>query len=365
MKILFLSAANSIHTVRWVNSLAENGNEVHLVYNSDHQSIQNKIDEKVIQHKLKYGGNLGYYLNAIEVSKIYKKINPDIVNAHYASGYGTLARVAGLKNLLLSVWGSDVYDFPYQSIIKMCILKKNINYATYIASTSMIMGKQVEKIMDKNMEILITPFGVDIQKFKYEPKTNVEFTFGVVKTLDIKYGIEYIIKAFSILLEKIKIEKLEYNPILKIYGDGKIKNELKELCKNLNITQKVVFEGYIPNTEVPKALNEMDIFCLGSILNSESFGVAAVEAMSCEIPVIASDVDGFKEVMVDRETGYIVPKMDQNIMAERMYELMIDDKKRNKMGKMGRARVEELYNWDNNVENMEQIYRRIIKKNRG
>lgn len=361
MKILFLSAANSIHTVRWVNSLVENGNEVYLVYNADHKPTQNKIDKRVIQYKLKYGGNIGYYFNAIEMNKIYKKINPDIINVHYASGYGTLARVARLKNILLSVWGSDVYDFPYQSMLKMHILKKNINYANYMASTSKNMAQQVEKIMGKNMEIFITPFGVDIQKFKYTPKRNLEFTFGVVKTLEVKYGIEYIIKAFSILLEKIKKEQLKYNVVLKIYGDGRIKNQLKELCRELNIAEKVKFEGYIPNVEVPKVLNEMDIFCLGSILNSESFGVAAVEAMSCQIPVIASDADGFKEVIKDKETGYIVPKKDEKAMAEKMYELMVNDEKRKNMGKKGRERVELLYNWDNNVKNMEQIYKKIIK----
>lgn len=362
MKILFLSAANSIHTVRWVNSLVKNGNEVHLVYNADHQpTMQNKVDERVIQYKLKYKGNIAYYFNAIELNKIYKKVNPDVVNAHYASGYGTLARVAKLKNVLLSVWGSDVYDFPYQSMLKKYILKKNITYANYIASTSKNMAKQVEKIMDKNMKIFITPFGVDIQKFKYDTKKSLQFTFGVVKTLEVKYGIEYIIKAFSILLEKIKNEKLEYDIILKIYGDGGIKNQLKNLCEQLNIEQQVKFEGYIPNTEVPKVLNEMDIFCVGSILDSESFGVAAVEAMSCQIPVIASDADGFKEVIIDKETGYIVPKKDEKIMAERMYELMINDEKRKSMGKKGRERVEQLYNWDNNVENMEQIYKKIMK----
>ena len=55
--------------------------------------------------------------------------------------------------------------------------------------------------------------------------------------------------------------------------------------------------GKIPNEKVPEALNKLDIFCVTSILNSESFGVAVVEAMACEVPVVATDVDGFREVV--------------------------------------------------------------------
>lgn len=360
MKILFLAAANSIHTVRWVNSLVARGNEVHLVYNANHVPTRNKLDKKVIQHRLKHSGNIAYYLNAAELRKLYREIKPDIVNAHYASGYGTLARMARVKTLLLSVWGSDVYDFPYQSIFKMHIVKKNISYANHIASTSKVMAKQVEKIMDKKMDISVTPFGVDIEQFKNIYTSKKEFCFGVVKTLEYKYGIEYIIKSFFILLNRIKNEGLDNNVVLKIYGEGKIKGELENLCKELGIMEKVIFKGYVPNIEVPNALNKMDVFCLGSILDSESFGVAAVEAMSCGVPVIATDVDGFKEVIEDEQTGYIVPRKDEVAMAEKMYELMIDNNKRKKMGEKGRIRVEELYNWENNITEMENVYKMIL-----
>ena len=63
----------------------------------------------------------GYYLNAPLLQRLAEKIKPDVVNAHYASGYGTLMRRAKLKNTVLSVWGSDVYDFPYKNRLFMWI----------------------------------------------------------------------------------------------------------------------------------------------------------------------------------------------------------------------------------------------------
>lgn len=127
MKILFLSAANSVHTVRWVNALAERGQEVILVSKIDHhEERENSISSNVKVVYLPVKGMRGYYLNAVVLKRLYKKERFDVINVHYASGYGTLARIARLPHILLSVWGSDVYDFPYESRIKEYILKKNL-----------------------------------------------------------------------------------------------------------------------------------------------------------------------------------------------------------------------------------------------
>ncbi|MBC8578954.1 glycosyltransferase [Zhenhengia yiwuensis] len=365
MKIMFIGSAKNIHTVRWVNALSDKGHEVYLITNKNHYDGIDGLNPNINVHKLTYGGTIGYYLNTIQIKRIYKKIQPDIVNAHYASGYGVLARVAKLKPLILSVWGSDVYDFPYESKIKMKIIRKNIKFADQIASTSYSMAKQVENIMQKKMSIQITPFGVDTEVFikNSELKSKEYFIFGTVKTLSEKYGIEYIIKAFKIFLDKIENEIVKKQPILIIYGKGELEEKLKKLCVELKIEDKVFFKGYILNKEVPNAINNMDVFCLGSILDSESFGVAAVEAMACEVPVIATDVSGFKEVILNEKTGYIVERKNENEIADKMYELFKDKKMRLDMGQRGRKRVLELYDWKENVNTMLEIYKKTMMSN--
>ena len=89
MKVLFISAANSVHTVRWVNALVERKQEVILVSLPNHREEWNKIDKKAKVLYLPVAGTKGYYLNALEMKKIYNQCRPDVVNAHYASGYGT------------------------------------------------------------------------------------------------------------------------------------------------------------------------------------------------------------------------------------------------------------------------------------
>ena len=231
-----------------------------------------------------------------------------------------------------------------------------------IASTSHCMAKEIEQYLMKNQEIYITPFGVDIEKFKnlnLERKEN-KIIIGIVKTLEPKYGVEYLIRAIKELektLDKEIFERIE----VKIYGRGYLRESLENLAKELNIKEKIRFEGYILNSEVPKAINEMDIFVVPSILDSESFGVAAVEAMACEVPVVVSDADGLKEVVVDNETGFIVSKKDYKAIAEKIKVLVNNKELRKKLGRAGRKRVIELYEWNDNVENMIKIYKKFDK----
>ena len=367
MKILFISCANSIHTVRWVNELSSKGHDVNLVFCKDHGPAVYKIDSKVNLIRLPFNSGKGYYLNAPYLNRIAKKINADVINVHYASGYGTLSRIARLKNTVLSVWGSDVYDFPYESDFKMKIIKKNINHAKIICSTSNVMANQVRKVMnDNSMNIEVTPFGVDISKYKVK-KYDKEYKdntvkIGIVKTISEKYGIKYLIEAMKILKEKLSSLESNNNFDFKlyIYGDGDEKSQMIELTNNLGLNKNIEFMGVVPNSEVPNILSKLDIFVLSSILDSESFGVAAVEAMAAGLPVVATDVDGFKEVVKNQETGLIVKRKSAEALAKAILELILDKDKKEIMGINGRLRVEELYNFSDNVDHMIEIYSNII-----
>lgn len=359
MRVLFLSAASSVHTIRWVNALAERGCRVVLVSEKNHQA-EEPVAEKVKIIYLPFGGAKGYYLNAPALRHIYKAGRFDVINVHYASGYGTLARVAKLPDIILNVWGSDVYDFPYECRLKEQILRKNLAYAGKLASTSYSMAGQTKKFLVKKREIAVTPFGVDTERFRHEESFKADkkhgFVFGIVKTLSPKYGIETVIKAFAAFAQKLSQEKRE-KIRLEIYGKGELLDELKVLAEKLQLENQIFFGGYVENRKIPSLLNRMDVFMLGSKNDSESFGVAAVEAMSCELPVVATSVSGFLEVIEDGKTGFLVPVGDYEAMAEKMFLLYSDAGLRESMGKAGRKRVEELYNWEINVDQMMRVYR--------
>jgi len=359
VRILFLSNAASIHTVRWVNTLSERGHEVHLVYKFDDEPKENKINESVYQHKLKYSGTKGYFLNAFQLKNLMKKINPDVVNAHYASGYGTLARIAKMKPLVLSVWGSDVYEFPYQSIFKMKLVVDNLKYADKIASTSPNMADQVKRLVKKtDIDITITPFGINLEQFRpLKTKMTSQITIGNIKSLKKIYGLDYLIKAMSILNSNLELSNNSelINQIkLHIYGDGPEKDNLNALVKELSLENTVIFKGSIPNKEVPKALESFDIFCASS--THESFGVSLIEAMSMKLPVIATNVPGFIEIVDDNITGILVENRNSIEIAKALEILITNKNLRLSMGEKGRIKVKNNFDWNKNVDSMLELY---------
>ena len=360
MKIAIVSPANNVHTMRWANAMAGRGHSVTVFSCADHAPNKNVVysaEVKIIT--LRFSAPLGYYLNAGSLKKHIKKGGFDVINVHYASGYGTLARRAKLKDALLNVWGSDVYEFPYYSAFNMRTLKKNLNYFKKLASTSYCMARQTKTLVNREFEI--TPFGVDTKLFKPMAgyKDNSRFVFGTVKTLSPKYGvtdsINAFIKVYNRLIDEGKAElasKLYYE----IYGKGEQKEELQKLIDENGMSDRITLRGFIENSKLPQIYNGFDVAVYASITNSESFGVAAVEAMACGVPVCATDADGFVEVIEDGKCGFISPKCDSDALANNMYTLLLDENLRTQMGAAGVERVTRLYDWNDNVDIMEGIY---------
>lgn len=346
MRIVFIGPAISVHIQKWVDAFKIE-NEVHLI---TMHPVYDKDWYFENTHVLHIRNNLGYYANAFHVHNIIKKIKPDVVNVHYASGYGTLARCARIGRYILNVWGSDVFDFPYESKMKMRIIKKNLLASRQIASTSEVMKRQVEKLIIPQMDVVVTPFGVDVNEFSpIERQASDIITIGTVKTLSPKYGIDVLIKAYN----EAYVQGLKASRLL-IVGGGPQEAELKALASSLPAAQNIEFIGFVQHKDVPKYLTQFDIYV--ALSESESFGVAVAEAESCGIPVIVSNVGGLTEVVKDGETGFVVPHGDYIVAAEKIILLSDNYVRRKKMGDMAREFVCKEYEWNVCVDIMKKLF---------
>lgn len=368
MKILILSDANNPHTIKWVKALCSKNIEVILFSLSPltHKEFKNIEKLQIIDNCFQVTTQdnsegklykIMYLKSLLKLKKIIRNFKPDILHAHYASSYGLLGALSGFHPFIISVWGSDVFSFPNKSIFHRKILEFNLQKADKILSTSHIMVKEIQKYTNKDIEV--TPFGIDLNIFKPMKVDSLfdenDVVIGTVKTLEEKYGIEYLIKAFKLL----EIKYPEFPLKLLIVGGGSLENNLKRLVKKLNIENKTVFTGKVSFSEVPKYHNMLSVFV--SVSDSESFGVAVIEASACEKPVVVSDVGGLPEVVENGVTGLIVPKQDPKKTAEAIEKLILCKSLRIIMGKEGRERVKQFYNWENNVNQMINIYKGLLK----
>lgn len=369
MRIALLSSAASIHTIRWANGLAQAGLDVHVI--SQHPQLE-PMDDNVKVHVLPFRGILGYFIMAPKVKKLLKKIQPDILNAHYASGYATTAQLVDYHPWLLSVWGSDVYDFPNKSPIHKALVRNNLLSSDKVASTSVCMAKETKSFTPKLKDIAITPFGVDTKYYDSlttplsKRDNSSEIVIGTVKSLAPKYGIDILIKAFALILQDFEKKYPDIAPKLKlrIVGSGPQRIDLEKLTRNLNITNKVKFTGRVNSEDVPRELDKLDIYVALSRLDSESFGVAIIEAGAAGRPVVVSDAGGLPEVVIDKNTGFVVPRDNPQAAAKAISKLILDKQLRIQMGEAGKQHVTNTYNWDVCITTMINLYQETIIKYR-
>ena len=122
-----------------------------------------------------------------------------------------IGALSGFHPYIISVWGSDIFSFPHYSKLHLFLLKFNLSKADIILSTSKVLKKETEKFTGKS--ILITPFGIDTEKFLPKDVNSLfnkeDIVIGTIKTLEKNYGIEYLIKAFSLVKDKYPYKSLK------------------------------------------------------------------------------------------------------------------------------------------------------------
>jgi L-malate glycosyltransferase len=356
--VVLLAAANDVHTQRWAAGLAERDIAVTLV--TQHAATAWRVPSGIDLRVLPTSGKIGYFANALPLRRLLRDVRPDILNAHYASGYGTTAALVGYRPTLLSVWGSDVYDFPDESWLTGRLIRWNIRRAHAVGSTSEVMAKQVRKLVPTINDVAITPFGVDTDQFRPRPdlRDTTALTIGTVRKLARKYGIDVLIRAFARLRSDPQLAASGVADRLRllIVGEGPERPSLEELAADLGVQQRTQFVGNVPHREVPEWLNRMDIFGATSRLDSESFGVAVIEASSCALPVVVSDVGGLPEVVDDKLTGLVVPREDVEATFRALKTLVEDPDLRDRMGTAGHERVRQRYEWSRCVDMMIEWY---------
>lgn len=346
MHLLIAAPGNSVHTLRWVDAFLHRGHRVDLV--TQHPPLA-EMPPGIRVHRLPHLRGAGYMLNQRRFRQLVGQLAPDVVNVHYASGYGTLARCLVGVPMVLNVWGSDVFEFPERGGMHRWWLQGNLRAAGVIVSTSKVMAKRVHELLPAS-RIEVVPFGVDTERFRPAVvRRDGPVVIGTVKALRHTYGIDRLLQAFAQLLAHDGLPGVR----LRIVGDGPERGPLEALAGRLGIAGMVDFIGAVPHRQVPAELQKLDVYV--ALSRAESFGVAVIEASACGLPVVVSDVGGLPEVVAEGRTGFVVPHGAPTHAAERLHQLVCDADQRRRLGEEGRRWVQEHYAWPMCVERMEQV----------
>lgn len=366
MKVILLSNPNSAHTIKWATSLAGRGIDLAILgigqlrvndYQG-HERIDIAMKDLESEDQREGGLSKAIYLKMLPLlNRSIREFRPDILHAHYASSYGFLGALSRFHPFAVSVWGSDIFSFPRKSPFHSALIKYTLSQADKVLSTSQVMATETKRYTSK--ELTVIPFGVDLEVFKprsvSSPFGENDIVVGTVKALEQVYGIEYLMRAFALVRNKHKTLPLR----LLIVGGGSLEKRLHLLAQELGIRDVAVFTGQVSYSSVPQYHNMLTIFVCVS--ESESFGVSVVEASACEKPVVVSDVGGLSEVVEHGVTGFVVPPRDVERTAAAIEELVLNKVLRKDMGRAGRKRVQELYDWRKSVDRVIEIYQALLQ----
>ncbi|MBQ6851724.1 MAG: glycosyltransferase family 4 protein [Oscillospiraceae bacterium] len=363
MKICFLYTVENAHIQKWCRYFHEKGHEVHLisVFPGECAYAQvHVLDTKVDSKHASDAKKLDYLMHGKQLKALIDSIQPDIVHAHYLTSYGSMCAFSKVRPFWLSVWGADVYDFPKKSFLHKWLVKYTLSKAAHVLSTSRAMAEETKNYTDK--PIGITPFGVDMELFspakRTRPADDGRFVIGTVKTLAKKYGIEDILKAAAMVLEQRPEIPLE----IRIAGTGNQKEELWALGKTLGLDERISWLGQISQMQAAEEYANMDVAVIPSTLESESFGVSAVEAEACALPVIISRIPGLMEATNPGQTSLVVDKQAPEQIAEKLIWLYDHPEEARAMGLRGRAFANEHYEFNHCFEAVETLYTEALKK---
>jgi glycosyltransferase involved in cell wall biosynthesis len=353
MKICFLGDGNSIHIRRWLDSFHDKGHEVHLITFS-------KVELKhIIVHEIGdvniniNGSNWRYMFSIIQIKKLLRKINPDIVNAHFVTSYGFLAALSGAKPLVVSAWGTDILVTPERNKVYKAITKYALNKAKLVTSDSDFMSKAIEKLT--NTKVLTVPMGVESSLcYKDRKESTDEIKILSLRTVNKNSNVDIIIKAFSKLV--INNEGTRFKLI--ITNDGPEMENIKVLVKELNLENSVDIKGFVSRDELIELLYSSHMHI--TMPDSDSTSVTLLEAMASGIITIASDIPANREWINHKENGLIAENIDAESLKICMEYAMSDSQFKQKASRLSREVILERAIWTQNMQLVEQKYLNII-----
>jgi glycosyltransferase involved in cell wall biosynthesis len=302
--ILIVADASSIHTIKFANFLSESGFDVHVA------SFNFSVIKGVKVHLLrKFNlGKFGYFLALYYLPKIFKKIKPDIVHAHYLTSYGFLSSLSRLRPLVVTAWGSDILVSPQKSLIlkffvKFCL--KNSDVATVVAKHM----KNHLVNFDINVDqVNVTPFGIDTNLFKPDETFKNLKLIRIVSTRAL-----YDIYDVQTLLFAIKrTQSLNFRFHLDIVGSGPLRSFLEGVLASSNMNGVVQFHGQLDQINLSNILKAADIYVSTSLSDGNSSSL--FEAMSSGCFPVVSKIPANIEWIEHGVNGYLFnPGQEQEL----------------------------------------------------
>jgi len=349
-------------------SLARRGHSVHFITYAQPMRLD-RFQDNIFYHEVETPGypvfefNLYTLALAGRIIDVVRYENLDVLHVHYAiphaiSGYlarEILTPIRPLK-LITTLHGTDItlvgLEPSFHPLVKFSLERSDI-----VTAVSSDLREKTRQNFGTELPIRVIPNFVDTTIYKPDTcqplsrqlRKDGEFILMHVSNFRPVKRVSDCVRILAEVREKVPAK-------LVLVGDGPDRAEAERLARELGIAEYVVFLG--KQSALSEILSIADIFLLPS--QQEAFGLSALEAMSCGVPVVATNIGGIPEVVSHGETGYISELGDVSRMARYCIDLLTNPKKLAIFRERARTRAVEKFDIDLIVPMYESLYKEVV-----
>lgn len=360
MKIAVLSAADSIHSWRWVEYFGGAGHDVHWVSMAPFEKPLPK-------------GVTGYFTgpypkNLLDIWRAKGKIadaiaqaQPDLMHLHYLGMYGFLGALSGFRPIISTAWGSDIL-ISARNPIKGPLIKWVLRQSQVLTCDAYHMRDALIAMGVDRSKIEVIFFGSDCHRFrpgqdarKIRERHNLGDRPVLISTRNLLpiYDVQTLVRAMPQIVAGV--------PDLHclVLGRGEERAMLEALAGELNVADKMTFVGPVTGEDMPLYLAAADVY-VSTSLSDAGLAASTAEAMATGLPAIVTDTAENATWVEDGTGGFVIPVSQPGVLADKVIQLARDPELRRAMGAHNRPVIEQRNNFFVEMKKMEQLYERIV-----
>ena len=368
----------AIHTVLLSSELSKRGYRDILVCGKVDDSegdmmylaAENGVEPIVISELGREISTIKDFKSFIALFLIMRREKPDIVHTHTAKA-GTLGRMAAIcagVPIKIHTFHGHVFDgyfSPMKARVFLAIEKFLAIFTDRVITVSALVRDEIVNKLKvvKASKCVVVPLGFELNRFlqceNHKGAFRRELNIGPNTLLIGIVGRLVPIKNHKMFLDAVKnISHKNTNLGVKfvIIGDGECAFSLKKYSQEQGIENDVIFTGW--KKDLASVYADLDVVALTSL--NEGTPVSLIEAMACAKPVIATDVGGVKDIVIDGENGFLVKSNDIEGFSDKLIDLLSDKAKRDRFGMCGRESVKTKYSKERLVKDIEVLYEECL-----
>lgn len=304
------------------------------------------------------------------------KDKPNLIHAHFGpSGYSFLRFKSIFKtSLITSFYGYDLSALPYQNDRWKLRYRKLFKRGELFLVEGHYMKKCLIELGCPREKIVVQHLGIDLDQIKFVPrklKKSGKIGVLIAGSFREKKGVPYAVEAFGKVKQAHPHLKLELTTIGDSMGtprEEREKEKILTIIKKYKLNNSIRMLGYQPYPVFLRELYKHHIFLSPSIHSSDGdteggAPVSIIEASASGTPVVSTTHCDIPEVVINKESGYLVPERDVDALTERLGFLVTHPDIWEEMGQKGREHIEKNYNITTQVQKLEEIYDMVVKRN--